>query len=231
VARVTGTPTVVLAPRRRGGLVVAVLLGLGAFAVAGLLIGSFALPSLFGTTVREQPNAVVLAKIEKMAELQAATGTFETVVDVESDTQLLPDWVKGERTVLVAEGEVAATVNFADLDEDALEISEDGKEVTVHLPAPTLQEVEIDREGTRVIARDRGMLDRVNDALTSGNPTDDEELYDRAEEKLYDAATQSDLSEQAEESTTEMLTGMLEGVGFEEVTIVFDEPAEPGDSL
>jgi hypothetical protein len=206
-------------------------MGLGAFAVAGLLIGSFALPTLFGTTVREQPNAVVLAKIEKMAELQAASGRFETVVDVESDDNLLPDWVKGERTVLVAEGEVAATVNFADLDADALEISEDGREVTVHLPAPTLQDVEIDREGTRVISRDRGFLDRMNDALTSGNPTDDEALYDRAEEKLYDAATQSDLSEQAEESTTEMLTGMLEGVGFEEVTIVFDEPADPGGSL
>jgi hypothetical protein len=224
--------TVVLAPRRRGGLVVAAVLGLGAMVLAGVLIGSVALPNLFATTVREQPDSVVLAKIEAMAELEAASGRFETIVDVEKDANLLPDWVKGEHTVLVAEGDVVATVDLADLDDDALEVSEDGRHVTVHLPPPTLQAAQLDREVTRVISRDRGFFDRVDDALTSGDPTDDEELYVRAEEKLNEAAAQSDLSDRAEASATDTLTGLLENAGFERVTVVFDAvPPEPGDSL
>lgn len=221
-------PTVVVAPRRIGAFLAGVL-GVGALVVAGVLIGSIGLPNLFATTVTEQPDAVVLAKIEDMAELEAASGRFETIVDVESDMKYVPDWVKGERTVLVAEGDVSATVDLGDLGEEALEV--EGDSVTVHLPPPVLQQPVLDREVTRVISRDRGLLDRVNDALTSGDPTDDEALYARAEEKLTDAAVQSDLRERAEASATDTLTTLLENAGFEHVAVVFDaEPPDPGDA-
>jgi hypothetical protein len=203
-------------------LLVSIPLALAAVVVVGLLVASLALPNLFGTTTREQPNAVVLAQLEDLAQYQAASGRFQTLVDVEHDANLLPDWVKGERTVLAAEGDVAAAVDFSGLGDGALEVSADGKSVVVHLPAPSLQPAHIDRSATRVIARDRGVLDRIDDALTSGNPTADEGLYVRAEEKLGDAAAQSDLRRRAEENTNELLTKLLTDAGFEHVTVVFD---------
>jgi len=210
-----------------GGLVLAVV-GIGGIVVAVLLVASVALPNLLGSTTSEQPNAVTLARIQDLARFQAATGHFQTIVDVDNHANYLPDWVKGEHKVLAAEGDVAATVDLTGLDGDAIEISADGRQATIHLPAPTLQGAQLDRSATRVIARNRGMLDRVDDALTSGNPSSDDALYGRAEEKLSEAATQSDLSRRAEENTTKMLTGLLTGAGFDQVTVVYDAP-QPSD--
>jgi hypothetical protein len=224
VSTVSGTATNAVAGRARRAalLLISIPLAVGAAVVAGLLVVSLALPDLFGTTTKEQPNAVVLAQLEDLAQYQAASGRFQTLVDVEQDANLVPDWVKGERTVLAAEGDVAAAVDFSGLGDGALEVSADGKTAVVHLPPPALQPARIDRSTTRVIARDRGVLDRIDDALTSGNPTADEGLYQRAEEKLSDAAAQSDLRRRAEENTNELLTKLLTEAGFENVTVVFD---------
>lgn len=213
------------AVRRRGRGLLAVVVAGGAVVVAGLLLVSLALPNLFGTTTHEAPNSVVLAQLDDLSQYQAATGRFQTIVDVDEDADYLPDWLKGERKVLAAEGDVVAAVDFDGLDDNALQVSEDGKSVTVHLPAPTLQPANLDRETTRVIARDRGILDRVDDALTSGNPSDDDALYARAETKLSEAAGQSDLQARAEQNTRDLLTGLLQDAGYRDVTVVFDAPS------
>jgi hypothetical protein len=223
------TVAIVRGSRRGGGLVVAAVVLIGV-AVAGLLIVSLALPNLFGTTVHEQPNAVVLAQLQDMARFDAATGRFQTVVDQETDANYLPDWIKGEHKVLVAEGDVEASVDFSGLGRDAIEVSDDGKSVTVRLPAPELQQAELDRETTRVMARDRGVLDRLDDAFTTGNPSSDEDLYARAEDKLSEAAAQSDLERRAEENTTEFLTELFNEAGFENVTVLYDATADPGEA-
>jgi hypothetical protein len=69
-------------------------------------------------------------------------------------------------------------------------------------------------------------VNRLDDLLTSGNPTDDADLYRRADEKLAEAAGQSELREGAEENTRRFVEGLLEGAGYEDVTVVF---ADPGD--
>jgi hypothetical protein len=84
--------------------------GVIAFGLA-LLIVSIKLPNLFGTTVREQPNAV--------AGSAAGHGPLDAARPVpdcgrsETDANLLPDWLKGEHKVLVAEGDVQASVDFS----------------------------------------------------------------------------------------------------------------------
>jgi hypothetical protein len=226
----TRTVAIIKGGHRRGGLLFVGAVGVIAFGLAALLIVSIALPNLFGTTVREQPNAVVLARIQNMARFDAATGRFQTLVDQETDSNLLPDWVKGEHKVLVAEGDVQASVDFSRLGDDALQVSADGQSVTVHLPEPALQHAALDPEATRVIARDRGVLDRVDDALTSGNPTDDAALYTRAEDKLSEAAAQSDLKAKAEANTTELMTKLLTDAGFDQVTVVYDVRTDPGQA-
>jgi hypothetical protein len=222
------TVAIVKGGHRRGGLLLVGAVGVIAFGLAALLIVSIALPNLFGTTVREQPNAVVLARLQDMAQFDAATGRFQTLVDQETDANVLPDWLKGEHKVLVAEGDVQASVDFSRLGDDALQVSADGQSVTVHLPEPTLQQAQLDRDTTRVVARDRGVLDRVDDALTTGNPSDDEDLYARAEDKLSEAAAQSDLKAKAQSNTTDLMTELLTDAGFDHVTVVYDVHTDPG---
>ncbi|MEZ5234929.1 MAG: DUF4230 domain-containing protein [Acidimicrobiales bacterium] len=64
----------------------------------------------------------------------AATGEFSELVDVEDDVRYVPDFLAGERTVMVAVGSVDAEVDFSRLDGSHIVVSEDGRSVVVHLP-------------------------------------------------------------------------------------------------
>ena len=76
-----------------------------------------------------------------------------------------------------------------------------------------------------MLDRDRGLVERVGDAL-GDNPVDDSELYALAEDRLATAATQSDLRERAETNTRDMLTGLARSLGVQQVEVTFDEPAD-----
>jgi hypothetical protein len=214
--------------RRRGpkwpvlavAFVSVVVIAVGAVTVA--LIGSLSMLNPFATKHTEHPSAVVLAKVHDLERFEAAKGRFQTLVDTERTSELLPSWLSGERVVLTAEGEVDATVDLSDLSDGAIQLSEDGTRATVHLPPPILDEPRLDPEATRVINRDRGLIDRAGDAIGSGNATDDGMIYERASDKLADAAAQSDLEQRARENTEQFLRDTLRSVGVDDVTVVFD---------
>jgi hypothetical protein len=151
---------------------------------------------------------------------------MQVVVDVEKDAKLLPSFIKGERTLFVAAGTVDAAVDFSGLsrDPDAVQVSDGRKAVKLVLPAPVLTEPRLDPDRTRVYDRDRGVLDRAEDAL-SDTPGDEQPLYQLATDKLAAAAAADPrLLQTAERNTRSMLTGLLRGLGFERVTIDFRPP-------
>lgn len=215
--------------RRSGGtgrLVVAAVVG-------ALLVVAFAggiggiLPSIsnpFKTETEDHSQPVLLQALEDLSEYRAAEGQFQVVVDVEESTRFVPSFLRGERTTFLALGSVAASVDFAGLGEDAVQISEDGTSVRVTLPRAVLSEPTVDPEGSYVLDRDRGLLDRAG-SVFSDNPTSERELYLLAEEKLAEAATGADLTERAEANTEEMLEALILALGYETVTVTFvDDP-------
>jgi hypothetical protein len=167
---------------------------------------------------------VLLQALEDLTEYRAAEGTFQVVVDVEESTRFVPSIIRGERTSFLATGSVAASVDFSGLGEDAVVVSDDGKSVRITLPRAVLSDPTVDPEGSYVLDRDRGLLDRVGSAF-SDSPTSERELYLLAEEKLRVAATEADLVDRAESNTEDMLEAMLESLGFEQVTITFADDA------
>lgn len=205
------------------GAVVAVTL-----AVVVLLVGPWSLPNPLGTSEVERDHAVVLAELEDLSRYVAATGRFQAVVDIEQDADYLPDFIKGERVIFLAEGDVEAYVDFSELDEDAFEISDDGTTLTVTVPEPVLSEPRIDPEKTEVVASDRGLIDRIDDAITSGDPSPDQELYVRANDKIAAAAAESDLRDKARDNTESFLVTLGEGLGFDDVVVRFEDPADVG---
>ena len=111
--------------------------------------------------------------------------------------------------ILAATGDVDATVDFSHLDSAALQRSADGHQLTVHLPAPVLGTPKLDPTQTRVLARQRGLLDRVGDAVGDGNPVAQDHLEQRASTKISQAAVHSDLTARAEENTTAFVQHLL----------------------
>ncbi|MFC6082244.1 DUF4230 domain-containing protein [Sphaerisporangium aureirubrum] len=178
----------------------------------------------FGTRNVDRSPPVLLQSIQDMSRYQAAAGNFQVIVDLEKDAPFLPDALKGSRTLFVGVGSVDAYVDFSGLKDDAITISPDRTEVTVRLPRAQLERPNLDHQKSHVYARERGLFDRFNDML-SDNPADQQELYVLAEQKIAEAAQQSDLRARADKNTKLMLEGMLKSLGFTKVTIKFaDEP-------
>jgi hypothetical protein len=198
-----------------------------AAAVALIVLLPALIPALnpFKEETVDRSGPVLLKSLENLSEYRAASANLQVVVDVEKDTNLVPSFIKGERTLFVAAGNVDAAVDFGGLGKspDAVRVSGDRKEVAITLPPARLTEARLDPERSRVYDRDRGALDRIGEAFSDDGGADQQELYVLAEQKLTEAAASDPaLLRTAERDTRSMLEGMMRGLGFEKVTIRFE---------
>jgi hypothetical protein len=223
---VLATPSVVR-PRRGLAKVVGVVAvgGLAALGAGQVLDVLPDLRSPFASEEVDRTGPAVLHALQDVSRYEAATGDFQVIVDVENDAAYLPDAIRGDRTVLLAQGTVDASVDFTGITADAIRVHDDGS-VTVTLPEAALSEARIDADESRIMARDRGILDRLGSVL-SDNPVDDTELYARAEDRLGEAAAEAGLADRAEANTRRMLEGLLGKLGYDDVTVVFEPPPAP----
>ena len=190
-----------------------------AFGGLGGCFPSFNNPFREETVDRSSP--VVLKSIENLRRFQAATGHYEVIVDLEKDTRYVPSAIRGERVLFVAVGDVEAGVDFTDLKDDAVRVSDNRRTVHLRLPHAEFFRARVDPERSYVYDRDRGLIDRVA-SIFQDSPTSEQELYVLAQAKLLDAAEESpDLLARAERNTRLMLVGLLEALGFTSVTIEF----------
>jgi hypothetical protein len=199
--------------------------GLGATVMVALAVIAFPQLNPFGSETKDRSNPALLKSLQKLNEYRAARANLEQVVDIEHDTKLVPSFVKGERIVLVAAGEVDARVDFRSLGPRALNVSADRKDVVITLPAPERTPARLDLARTRVVDHDRGVLDRAGDVLGDGGTDDERQMLLVAQEKL-DAAAAKDatLLPAAERNTRTMLERLARGLGFERVTVRFETP-------
>ncbi|TFV52899.1 DUF4230 domain-containing protein [Blastococcus sp. TF02A-35] len=213
-------------PRRRVPLrLVAAGVGAALLVPAGIQLAGWLPDDPFGQDVVDRSTTPLLLALQDLHEYHAASGTFQVVVDREVDTRYVPSVISGERTELLATGTADAFVDFAALDAGAVTLSEDGTSATIELPAPRLDEVRIDPDESRVLDRDRGLVERIGDAV-GDDPVDDSALYALAEDRLAAAAAESDLRERAETNTRDMLTGLAGALGVDDVEVRFAEPAD-----
>jgi hypothetical protein len=209
----TGANTMVVAVAMAVMAVCAVVI------VVGLVITAL---DPFGTSTVDRSGPAVLQQVRKLEEFTAAEGSFTQDVDIEQDSNLLPDFLAGERVTALVTGTVRATVDFSRLDDDAVEVSDDGTTIRLTLPEPVLSDADIEESSARIIGRDRGLIDRVDDFFAD-NPTDDTELYSAAEQKVEAAARESDLVEEARTNTEQWLTTFLGAAGFDRVEITWQD--------
>ncbi|MFZ4668786.1 MAG: DUF4230 domain-containing protein [Microthrixaceae bacterium] len=204
-------------------MVATVSLGIIAVALLGLLVfGIIGALDPFGSETVDRSGPALLQRIRTLEEFTAAEASFTQDVDLQDDANLLPDFIQGERVTALVTGSVRATVDFSQLDDDAVQVSDDRTTIRIRLPQPTLSDPEIDETSTRIVARQRGLLNRIEDAFSS-NPFDDAEVYQAAQDKLDDAAADSDVLQQARDNTERWLTTFLQAAGFTNVEVSWTE--------
>ncbi len=212
--------------RAGGGLlgkVVTAAAGLAAVAVLLVVLSAVhLLPQLrnpFGetTTITSQP--VLLKSITELSRYEAASGSFQVVVDL-SQHSLLPSFLQGSETLFIGQGTDIAFVNFGQLKGPAIHVSDNRTAVTVKLPPAQLEPAVLNVKQSYVYAQQQGLLNRIGDFF-GGNPNSEQQVYIAAQQRIETAARHSQLLAEAERNTRAMLNGMLGSLGFKRITVTF----------
>ena len=169
------------------------------------------------TTVRSDP--VLLKSITELSRYEAASGTFQVVVDV-TQRSSLPAFLQGSQTLFVGEGTDVAFVDFSQLKSQAIQVNAARTAVTVNLPNARLEPAVLNVSQSYVFAQQQGLFNRIGNFF-SGNPNSQQQVYILAQQKIQAAAQQSTLLSEAQKNTEGMLDGMLTSLGFQHVTVTF----------
>ena len=170
------------------------------------------------TTVRSEP--VILKSITSLSRYEAASGSFEVVVDLTKRTSLIPSFLAGSETLFIGEGTDIAYVDFSQLKSQAITTNANRTSVTVTLPKAQLEPAVLNVSQSYVYAEQQGLFNRVG-SFFSGNPNSEQQVYVLAQQKIETAAQQSPLLAEAQKNTEGMLDGMLTSLGFTHVTVTF----------
>jgi Protein of unknown function (DUF4230) len=215
-------------PRRRSGGGVRLL----GTALAAVLVAGLALLGLrsvinwpdFGDKEIDRSGPAVLTAMRDLSEYHAATGSYQIVVDIQQDS-VLPDILKGKRTIFLAIGSVDAFIDFRKLGDEAVTISPDRTSVEITLPRAQLTQPNVDPNQSRVLNQDLGVIDRLGGLFSDQPNPQNQQMYVLASQKLSQAAKDVGLTEKAEVNTRATLEKLMRSLGFTNVRITFVDPA------
>ena len=167
----------------------------------------------------DRSSPALLKSLTDLAELHAAEGRYQVLVDIEKDTRYVPSALKGNRTVYSATGSVDALVDLSALAPGSIRV----EGTTVHLTVPDvrLDAPALDLAESRVLSRDRGLLDRLGSAVgEERNP--DRQLLLLAEDKVARAAGEdAQLRRRAEANVRATISALVQGLGFTDAVLAF----------
>jgi hypothetical protein len=212
-------------PRTGSGLTgrLAALAALVVAAAVLLLVLSVVhvLPKLrnpFTETTTERNGPVVLKSITALSRYEAASGSYQVVVDLTKKTAFLPSFLAGSQTLFIGEGTDIAFVDFSRLKGPAIQVSQQRSSVTITLPRPQLEPAVLNVRQSYVFAEQQGLADRLG-SFFGGNPNSQQAVYIDAQHQIQAAAQRGPLLDDARKNTSAMLTGMLGALGFQHVTV------------
>lgn len=195
-------------------------------AVAGLVIALSAVSLLprfrnpFTETTVDRSQPPLLKSITALSRFEAASGSFQVIVDLAKKSVFLPSFIEGSDTLFVGAGTDIAFVDFSHLTGKAIVVSAHRTAVTITLPPAQLEPAVLNVKRSYVFAQQQGLLNRIGNFFSS-NPDSQHQVYVLAQRKIQDAARHSSLTAQAEKNTTGMLTGLLHSLGYKRVTVHF----------
>jgi hypothetical protein len=150
----------------------------------------------------------VVHKIQQLQRLETVVYTMDKVVSGEKGSSILPDFLAGDRLLMLVHGEVVGGVDFGGLKSG--DVSVNGKQVRLHLPYAQVFSTRLDNTRTRVYSRQTGLLVPVDPNLES-------QVRQQAEQQLLQAALVDGILKTAQQNAQTTLTSLLQGLGFSTV--------------
>lgn len=167
------------------------------------------LGGLLGRAVRvDVSQPTVVNKIQQLQRLETVVYTMDKVVSGEKESAILPDFLAGDKLLMVVHGEVVAGVDFSGLKSGDVSVS--GKNVNLRLPPAQVFLTRLDNTRTRVYSRQTGLLVPVDPNLET-------QVRQEAERQLQQAALADGVLKTAQQNARTTLTSLLQGLGFSRV--------------
>jgi hypothetical protein len=199
-------------------VIVGLLLGVLAIASVGWLMLSHTsgrallshlLSAVTGRTVSiDVSQPTVVDRIQRLQRLETVVYTVDKLVTGAKENPILPDFLAGDRLLMMVHGEVVAGIDFANLKPDDVRI--DGKQIHLHLPAAQLFSTRLDSGKTRVYSRQTGLL-------VPTDPNLETQVRQEAERQMQDAALADGILKTAQQNAASTIASLLQGLGFEKI--------------
>ena len=150
----------------------------------------------------------VVDRIQRLQRLETVVYTMDKLVTGEKENPVLPDFLTGDRLLLMVHGEVVAGIDFSNLKPDDVKVN--GKQVHLHLPAAQVFSTRLDSAKTRVYSRQTGLL-------VPTDPNLETQVRQEAERQLLEAALADGILRTAPQNASSTISSLLQGLGFEKI--------------
>jgi hypothetical protein len=147
-------------------LVIGIILGVLIFGVIGSMMlarnsGRALLSHLWSsvtgrTLTIDVSQPTVVDRIQKLQRLETVVYTMDKLVTGAKENPIFPDFLAGDKLLMMVHGEVVAGIDFSHLKPG--DVSVNGKEVRLRLPPPEIFTTRLDSAKTRVYSRQTGLL-------------------------------------------------------------------------
>jgi hypothetical protein len=152
----------------------------------------------------------VVDRIQRLQRLETVVYTMDKVVTGAKENPIFPDFLAGDRLLMLVHGEVVAGIDFMDLKLGDVRVN--GKQIQLHLPAPQVFRTRIDSAKTRVYSRQTGLL-------VPTDPNLETQVRQEAERQLQEAAMADGILRTAQQNAGSTIRSLLQGLGFEKIDI------------
>jgi hypothetical protein len=194
------------------------LLGVLAIGSLGWLMlsrtsGRAALAHLFSsvtgrTLTIDVSQPTVVDRIQRLQRVETVIYTMDKLVTGAKENPLLPDFLAGDRLLMLVHGEVVAGIDFANLKADDVKVN--GKQIHLHLPPAQVFSTRLDSAKTRVYSRQTGLL-------VPTDPDLETQVRQEAERQLQQAALADGVLRTAQQNASSTISSLLQGLGFEKI--------------
>jgi hypothetical protein len=150
----------------------------------------------------------VVDRIQRLQRLETVVYTMDKLVTGAKENPIFPDFLAGDRLLMMVHGEVVAGIDFANLEPGDVRV--DGKEIHLHLPASQVFRTRIDSAKTRVYSRQTGWL-------APTDPNLETQVRQEAERELQEAALADGILQTAQQNAGSTIKSLLQGLGFEKI--------------
>jgi hypothetical protein len=170
---------------------------------------SHLLSAVTGRTISiDVSQPTVVDRIQRLQRLETVVYTMDKLVTGAKENPLLPDFLTGDRLLLMVHGEVVAGIDFSNLKPDDVRV--DGKQIRLHLPAAQVFSTRLDSAKTRVYSRQTGLL-------VPTDPNLETQVRQEAERQLQEAALADGILRTAQQNAASTISSLLQGLGFEKI--------------